>query len=824
MLKRQIKMYHMNKLLKSGSPMLIGLLVLMFYSCQDIYDNPKYKRPEWLTGKLYVQVEENNLTTFKKCLDATQWGNILATTGFYTVFAPTDEAFSAFFQNHPKYKKFEDFLATPEDSAYLDDIVRYHIIQDGWSRSQLTGMAMYGFYDKRFDINSSFYNKPIAYKRPTALLERNTTVFVNENVYNADNDKYYNQIVTVPSAASVERTLIPDANKYAPFFYKAYFDALDYTSRDYEFFFNRPFDDSKIYFAGAEVLKEQIPAENGFLYTIDKVVEPLPNLFQALKQNPDYSQYFKLLNEFADLTFEETKTKEQPGYNEGVAGIKNLYSLRHTVGFYGISLNNEKTSTQAGVAMFGGYSILPPTNQALQKVIDELITSKSGYPHWPTLDAAPSEVKELLVLSSLITSTVYKKDIEKGLVNFVSDSVILTESDIAHKVYCSNGVLVGTNVPIVPRALSSVAGPMYLRPGFSHYLMALRRSGMLDEIKNANKKFSFFAVDDNTFLNDSSLLIFESDQGGRIFKSLIYYDKAFDPARMTGWSRNALFNLITNQVCEGEIEGMATFEFLRTLGGYYLRINNQSQTVFGSSSAVVGINGSSDTINNFVKLDQPTINGSTYRINAFINASSVVNLFAVLKSNGFVPTIPTDETNRNSSYFIELCIKAGLANVNGFIASQISTAGPYTVFAPGDQVLKDYEAFENVKLTSLSNDELRKFLLYHFVQGAHIFTDGKQPSGTYRTLRVDEKSSDLGKVYSTVNIETGYDIIRVLNKSGDVMATVLPENQSNPNATFTRTNKIAYVTIPDPDNANLGSSTFASSVIHEISSVLVYEK
>ena len=403
--------------------------------------------------------------------------------------------------------------------------------------------------------------------------------------------------------------------------------------------------------------------------------------------------------------------------------------------------------------------------------------------------------------------------------------MILSESEIGNKVYCSNRVLVGTNVPIVPRALSSVAGPMYLRPGYSLYLMALRRSGMLDEIKNANKKFSFFAIDDNTFLNDSSLLIMEIDRGSSVYKSLVYYDKAYDPARLTNWTSNALFKLISNQVCEGEIEGIATFEFLRTLGRYYLRVNNQTETEFGSSSALVGINGSSDTINNFVKLEEPTLNGSTYKINAFINASSTISLFAILKGNGFVPNIPTDESpNRNSSYFIELCIKAGLANVNGFLANQFSTAGPYTVFAPGHQVLKDYEAFENVKLTSLSTDELRKFLLYHFVQGAHIFTDGKQPSGTYRTLRVDEKSTDLNKVYSTVNIETGYDIIRVLNKSGDEMATVQPENQSNPNATFTRTNKIAYVTVPDPDNANLGSTTYASSVVHEINSVLVYEK
>ena len=816
----------MGKTLK----LVIGVVIFVLINgCQDIYDNPKYKRPEWLAGKLYVQVEENNLNTFKKCLDATQWGKILNSTGFYSVFAPTDEAFTNFFQTHPKYKKFEDFLVTAEDSIYLDGLVRYHLIQDAWSKFQLTNMTPRGFYDKKNDINNSYFSQRVAYKRQTAFIDLPYREYVNEDVFNKFYERTYDQIVSVPSTSSVERYFVSDGPKYAPFFYKNFMDALDYTSQDYEFYFNRPFDESKIYFAGAEVISDQIPAENGFLYTIDKVVEPLPNLYQAIKLEyggvQKYQKFIDLMNEFSYVIYEDQRTREQDGFNEGKAGVKNLFSKVHLFRYSAIDIDNELTSSSPGLAMFSGTSMVVPNNEAMEKMFNEIILSTSGYNRHNNLDEVPSEVKELIITSSYITSPIYKKEILEGFLNYEGDSLFLSDEDIETKLYCSNGVFIGLKRPIIPKAFSSVAGPILLRTDFEPLMYALRSTRMLDELKNLNKKYSFFALDGQTSLDDSTLILEDYFDNFFTRKVLLRYNFEFDPPQRQLLSTSDLIPLISNQICIGEIEGIAKYEFLKNLTGKYVTIDNVNQTILGSSASSVGYNGSRDTVNKFSKIDEPVVNGATYKCCAWLLFNSTPSLFAALRGNGFVATIPTDQTpNRNSSYFIELCIKAGLANVNGFIASQFSTAGPYTVFAPGDQVLKDYEAFENVKLTSLSTDELRKFLLYHFVQGAHIFTDGKQPSGTYRTLRVDEKSSDLGKVYSTVNIETGYDIIRVLNKSGDEMATVLPENQSNPNATFTRTNKIAYVTIPDPDNANLGSSTFASSVIHEISSVLVYEK
>ena len=57
---------------------------------------------------------------------------------------------------------------------------------------------------------------------------------------------------------------------------------------------------------------------------------------------------------------------------------------------------------------------------------------------------------------------------------------------------------------------------------------------------------------------------------------------------------------------------------------------------------------------------------------------------------------------------------------------------------------------------TLTTEELRKFLMMHFVQGNMIFTDGNKPAGYYETTRVDEKSTTYTTVYTKIYIDPGY--------------------------------------------------------------------
>lgn len=119
--------------------LLYALLLLFLYSCtqeQDIY-----KRPDWLAGKVYTQIlAQPELSTFAKCIELTGYDEILDVSGSYTVFAPSNEAFTKYFQQNTTYKSVEQ-IPLPE----LTKLVKYHIVQNTWSKVQLRTLDVYGW-------------------------------------------------------------------------------------------------------------------------------------------------------------------------------------------------------------------------------------------------------------------------------------------------------------------------------------------------------------------------------------------------------------------------------------------------------------------------------------------------------------------------------------------------------------------------------------------------------------------------------------------------------------------------------------------------------
>ena len=84
--------------------------------------------------------------------------------------------------------------------------------------------------------------------------------------------------------SNLYRMYLTDSRKYAPIFFKEYFDIYDLKTDDYAFYFDRPIEGADdIYFAGAKVIGDEIFAENGFVYNIDRVVDPLQNAYELLE-------------------------------------------------------------------------------------------------------------------------------------------------------------------------------------------------------------------------------------------------------------------------------------------------------------------------------------------------------------------------------------------------------------------------------------------------------------------------------------------------------------------------------------------------------------
>ena len=309
-----MKRYNKYKNLKNFHLLLlIFIFLIISNACVDEFSQQeKFQAPEWLKGKLFSQIQnEDDLTTFISCLEKTGYDTIINTSGSFTVFAPTDEAFRLFFEEHPNYKIL---LESNEPSTELNELIEYQILYNAWTQEQFHGaykkMTLYREENKSY---------------PVKLIGGNTYQIAESS--SDDTFKSYTQ-----------------SNKFCPIFIDDYLRNNDLDASDYEFYFNRPYTPGKLYFAGAE-FEDEIPAENGFIYKTDKVILPLPNGEDILKkgsENHSYNKFLNLIQQFSIFRFNQQATNEQPGAEEGLE-VDKLYDLDYPSLGFNISTEFNKT-------------------------------------------------------------------------------------------------------------------------------------------------------------------------------------------------------------------------------------------------------------------------------------------------------------------------------------------------------------------------------------------------------------------------------------------------------------------------------------------------
>ena len=748
---------------------LIGCALL--WGCVDIYEQEKYQRPEWLAGKIYTQITTRpDLTVFQTCLQLTGYDTILDLTGYYTVFAPTDQAFEEWFSLHPEYG------GSPENvpAQTLENLVERHILQNGWSKKQLASLDIYGW----IDLNDPDNDKPRGYKRETIQKDPDKKYFINQGgniVDSARSDEY--------------RKVFSKSRKYGPIFFDEYFDVNDLQKKDYEFYYDRAFESGNIYYGNSKVVSSEIFAENGFVYEIDKVTDPLYNAEQILEQEYaqfSFSEFKELCYQFPDFSANMEATNAQPEAKAG--GVYDiLYDLRYPDLLFNIheELTGPNTSS-SNYAVRYQNALLVPTNDAMQRFYDEIVTRNSGYPHWPDIGAVPQAVKRVILNSHLADRPIYRTNIQEGFRNGSNDIIYLDEADAIYKFYGSNCTFLGLDNAIVPRAFSSITGPIYLRPGYSTLLYALEYSRTLPALKEEGRDYVFYGQSDLSFAEDSSLFVEWIDRDANR-----YFFWAFDRGNQSfsSISRNTLTKMILNQTGTSTPRGIAKKEFIENLAGNFIVVNNEDNTVSGGLPSVWGYNGDSAILLTPVQLDEPTDNGKTYDV------------------GGWFKTPVTTMYSRITSYphFFDLLDRAGLYDDIYYTFPFLTEGELYSIFIPTSEALSNYNT------DTLTREELQQFLKYHFVRGTRIWTDGSHPGGDYETLRVDESSTSFQTKYSSLNIETGPDLIRILDSQGSLV-TEINEQEGVTN--------VMIATDTDDESTSL-YDYIITGVIHEIDSVLI---
>lgn len=757
---------------------LMGLGLLFLAGCDpDAKQADKYDRPEWLAGKVYTQLlAQPELSTFAQCVELAGYDTIIDRSGTYTIFAPNNDAFNAWFQEHPVYGGVEDI---PQEE--LQKLVKYHLVQSPWSKIQLQQLDVYGWIDT-LDVNN---DKPRGYKRETLLMEENRKLGVDYN----ENDRSIQIVDTTLS--NWHRMFLTDSRKFSPIFFKDYFVIYDLNSEDYSYYFDRPIESSSdLYFSGAKILGDEVFAENGFVYNIDRVVEPLYNAYEILESElvgESYSQFLDLVNRFPVFQYNEEATFDQPGADEGFA-VDSLFDV--TFPELAFDVLNEATTSPKGtfglppdVSIRYHHGVAAPNNAALDQLVNDYL---AGPGKWGNLENSPMHIKRMIANTHLSTNPIYPTDFSVGIINGENDRVYIDPSDVIQKQYASNATFVGLNKAIVPRAFSSVTGPVYQQRGYSYSMYAIEQAGLQAALKRENEDYMLFVENDQDCQQDSSLFYDYSSE------SFYLYQGSGSSAQRYSLNVDELRTLILNHVGVRNPIGAARKEFVKNLAGNYLVVNNITGEVSGTAPTTEGYKGDK-IVPEFPELiSDDADNGNTFRIRNWFSFSAV-NLY--LRISVKYPE------------FQRLLKKAGLTDDAYNRYSFLSENENYTVFAPTDSALIAVQA------DTLPIPDLQKLLMTHFVQGALIFTDASATPGYYETTRIDESSTEFSVVFSSIYIDPGMDIISINDHSGQEYVSVEESKDANLMA-----------------GRNLGEGTevfpvvVINSVLHESTRVLQYDE
>ena len=589
--------------------LLLPILISLCMGCDMLNRRDIYKRPDWLPGKLYTAVSaQKNLSMFAECLRLTGLDTIVNVSGSWTIFAPTDEAMKQYLnENH--YASLSDI---PLDE--LERITEFHIIQDAWTLEQLQNLTAYGWRTEDNGNRSSY-----AYKFQTMLKNPVEKYWVKR-----ENGKD----MIVPDSANSDgyKRVFVQSRKYAPIFYDKYMAVNGLSSEDYSFYFDRPYEPGNVYYGGAKILQSDIFAENGFIHIIDRVVDPMLNAQELLDRNlpgESYKLFLEMVNwYYPSFVPDMTATNNQPEVRRGGL-VDTLWDLSYSPLTFDL---NKELIKQSGYGNNFTYSInstlvnhnglFVPTDDAFSKFIDGILTVKSGFPHWRDFKSLPQDIVAIIVPPHFKSSPIYPttylyQQIFKGAGSFKQN-----DGDIIRKEFGSNCTFLGLSSYIPNRVFTSVTGPVFCRPSYSLFRLAMQYSGVDDMIADNTGVLYFFPIPDYALEIDSALILnwINIDQNRYNFKA---YDKSMH--QMVVLDQNTIRNLILNQVGTSTPGGSDNKEIIRTLRGNSLTWDHSDNTIQGTLPSTNGYNGGAVTTCTPVRMNEPTDNGSTWSVNYWFN-------------------------------------------------------------------------------------------------------------------------------------------------------------------------------------------------------------
>lgn len=707
--------------------LISAILAVALFGCKP--DEEYFAKPESLAGPIYQQLESmGNFTHYIQCLDRTPYGDILSKSGSWTVFAPNDDGFAQYLSENG----YASVASMPYDK--VSAIVKYSIISGAYNTTSLT------YWQGQWYEGNAF-RKRTQYKDTITVMDAN------------DYPEYLNW---------KNRTYLvdPSFNRYKTtvFWLPSYVTGLGggtgYFGGDYadlSTIFGTEMSEDYMWIKDTKVLKEDVAAENGLIFEIEKVIEPIPNLYENLtseEYNGKYTMFKKIIDRFGEFRY--NRMVENPETGEMDSIFHQYYLTGSSSNYPAFALNDENMPFLLSVQDHTENSctgLTVPTNDVLTSYLSSSLLGN----YYTSYDDMPLDV-----LGMFININFYKQNLDMlpskvgNFFNSQLEKVDLQMSDVVDIKQTSNGLFYGINKVFTTNSFSTVIGPILLDTTYSIMYKYIKALTIESALKGGGIEFSVIGVKNtqyNSVPDPNSDLRKVTVVGRNKDLSVIYLQVTGDPTTANNriypipgtvptaadleYVTTTMKSIILNQIIDAPID-LADNNYYQARSGDMIYVSD------GTKMAGGGNIYDGTTANIVSTLDQT--NGMVYEMDNFIKMPTRYTYGTLTDMGSNFTKFQQVITGAQQRVAIT-------GNNTDFLIGLLDLRKSYTLFAPNNTAVQEAvtngvipnpdPAYLNtltpVQLAT-ARIQLENFAKKHFILRS-VPTDGKT-TGTFQSLYI----------------------------------------------------------------------------------------
>ncbi len=647
---------------------LVGLTLLwggVLVSCTDDISEDSHYKPNKSSGNAYEMMQaEGNYSIFLRGIDLSGYKPIVDGKSIVTVMAPDDDAFSAFLQK--KGVSSIDEL-NEKDPQYLKNLITYHL--------------MYYAYDWQKLVNFR-PNEGDASTEEDRL--KNAGYYYKHRTYSSDPIEQ-ERVKLTPNATTDTLINIYHYERYMPVFSSMLFQTkgID-ASYNYTYFYPGSVwggyqpegNEGTVNVANAQVADGGYEiTQNGYLYHISQVVEPLNTIYDELKSRDKYSDFLNLYDQYSEYTLADNETNTSLGYQ---AYIHTHGSLPDIACEWSVT-----NWQQSDILERNGYNLFVPSNTAMDNFFQSFWTADGGYTSLSDLD--PTILRYFIMQSFSATSDlVFPEEIKNGTVLTQYGTPINVDPDqVTDRVMCENGTLYGMDRMDAPAIFSSVVGPAFKAKDYVDYLYTLDGSGLMMSLASQKSQFVTLIPNNSQFENsDPAMRLYTTTSG----KELQQYSS--DAGDFVAMGSEAMRNIVNihsaSNVSSLPESGTAVIQTNVAYNYWYVHDGKITSNAVFNEQLNSGYTGSP-----FVSFHKITNNGSDWD-NGSAYSYDARQLYKAESGDGLAHMLAVGN-DRNYKYYLfaQLLKKAGLIDGTTLSTSIIpSETSRFICFIPTNDAIK----------------------------------------------------------------------------------------------------------------------------------------